>query len=293
MGSGIAQATAQAGFYTLLYELNEAILEKARVTIGSNLASLEQKGRIGKGEKEKIFERIRFISDIQECLADFFIEAIIEKAEAKVALFNQIAELNHSECIFASNTSSLSVTSIASKIKNPERVIGMHFFNPAPLMRLVEVIKTEYNSQALIDVVFGLATQMGKTPVVCKDAPGFIVNRVARPYYIESLRLVEEGVTNYNEIDKLLEATGLQLKSGGYELIISYTGYQTKLVQINHTDSRIPDIEMIKEDKSLGEVVIKSSNEVKDGWEKYGSFFLEHFIGTTPNAANCRLMNPE
>jgi 3-hydroxybutyryl-CoA dehydrogenase len=217
MGSGIAQTAAQSGFYTILYELNETVLEKAKVSIEKSLHSLMEKQKISAIEKEQALQRIQFTSDLQSCLADLFIEAIIEKPEAKIALFNQLAELNHSECIFASNTSSLSVSAIAGKIKNPERVIGMHFFNPAPLMKLVEVVNTNYTNKETIKTVIELAKQMGKTPVVCKDSPGFIVNRVARPYYIESLRLVEEGSVDFLQIDALLEATGF--KMGPFKLM--------------------------------------------------------------------------
>ena len=218
MGSGIAQVAAQSGFFTILYELNPAILQKARAGIEIKLQTLVEKGRMPAYEKEKTLQRIQFTSDIQICLADVFIEAIVEKPEIKVALFNQLAELNHSECIFATNTSSLSVTAIAAKIKNPERVIGMHFFNPAPVMKLVEVVKTNYTNAESAKIIIELAKQMGKTPVVCKDSPGFIVNRVARPYYIESLRLLEEGYINlpagqagFSQLDSLLEATGFKM----------------------------------------------------------------------------------
>jgi 3-hydroxybutyryl-CoA dehydrogenase len=217
MGSGIAQTTAQSGFYTILYELNETVLEKARDSIEKNLNSLVEKGKISIDQKEKAIQRIQFTNDIQTCLADVFIEAIIEKSEAKVALFKQLAEFNQSECIFASNTSSLSVSAIAKQIKNPERVIGMHFFNPAPLMRLVELVNTNYTNIEVTRIICELAKQIGKVPVVCKDSPGFIVNRVARPYYIESLHLVEEGVINFSQIDTLLEVTGF--KMGPFKLM--------------------------------------------------------------------------
>ena len=217
MGSGIAQAMAQSGFYTLLYELNDTVLEKAKNNINSNLQSLVEKNKITVEEKEKIFQKISFTNDIQYCLADVFIEAIVEKADLKIALFNQLAELNHSESIFASNTSSLSVSQIASKVKNPERVIGMHFFNPPTIMKLVEVVNTNYTNENTTRIITELIRQMGKTPVICKDSPGFIVNRVARPYYIESLRLVEEEKTNFNQLDILLEATGF--KMGPFKLM--------------------------------------------------------------------------
>lgn len=217
MGSGIAQATAQAGFYTLLYELNTDMLEKAQSGIENNLQTLIEKGKMNAGEKEKVLQRINFTNDLQNCIADIFIEAIIEKLSIKIALFNQLAELNHSECIFASNTSSLSISKIAEKVKCPERVIGMHFFNPATIMKLVEVVTTPFTAEEVTATIFELAKQMGKTPVVCKDAPGFIVNRVARPFYIESLRLVEEGITSFEQTDRLMEATNF--KMGPFKLM--------------------------------------------------------------------------
>ena len=217
MGSGIAQAAAQAGFHTILYELNKAVLEKAKTSIEKNLAALITKGKITTEEGEKIFQRILFTSDIQVCLADIFIEAIVEKLPIKISLFNQLAELNHSECIFCSNTSSLAITAIAAQVKNPERVIGMHFFNPATIMKLVEVVNTEYTSPNVTTTIIELAKQMGKTPVICKDSPGFIVNRVARPYYIESLWTAEKGEVSFEQTDRLLEASGF--KMGPFKLM--------------------------------------------------------------------------
>lgn len=217
MGSGIALAAAQNGFSTLLYELNTTVLEKAKTGMERNLQSLVEKGKLSGTEKERILQRIHFTDDIQSCLADVFIEAIIERPEIKIALFNQLAELNHSECIFASNTSSLSIAHIAEQVQRPERVIGMHFFNPATIMKLVEVVTTPHTNQTTTDTIIELAKQMDKTPVLCKDAPGFIVNRVARPYYIESLRLVEEGKVTMEQADRLLEATGF--KMGPFKLM--------------------------------------------------------------------------
>lgn len=211
MGSGIAQAAAQAGFYTLLYEPVSQVLGNAKNRIENNLKRLVEKNKIDESEKETILQRIQFFDDIQFCQADVFIEAIVEKADIKINLFNQLAELNHSECVFATNTSSLSVTAIAEKIQKPERVIGMHFFNPATIMKLVEVVNTPFTNTQTTKTIMELAKAMGKTPVLCKDAPGFIVNHVARPYYIESLRLAEERISNFETIDKLLEATGFKM----------------------------------------------------------------------------------
>jgi len=217
MGSGIAQATASSGFYTILYELNEEVLTKAKTSIEKNLQTLLEKNKITEEAKESTLNNLLFTNDLFQCLADIVIEAIIEKPIAKIALFNQLAEINHSETVFASNTSSLSVTEIAKGVKCPERVIGMHFFNPATIMKLVEVVKTDFTNEQTTSIVIDLAKQLGKTPVHCKDAPGFIVNRVARPFYIESLRLVEEGISDFATIDSLMEATGF--KMGPFKLM--------------------------------------------------------------------------
>lgn len=211
MGSGIAQAAAQAGFFTLLYELNPAVLEKAKTSIETNLQRLVEKSKITADERLAVLNRMQFTGDIQSCLADVFIEAIVEKKETKIALFNQLAEINHSECVFASNTSSLSVTEIAENVQRPERVIGLHFFNPATIMKLVEVVNTLYTNKETTDIVVELARAMGKVPVMCKDSPGFIVNRVARPYYIEALRLAEEKLAAYTTTDRIMEATGFRM----------------------------------------------------------------------------------
>jgi len=244
MGNGIAQTAAQAGFHTILYELNEAVLSKAKENIEKNLQLLAEKKKIAEGEKEKIIQRISFTRDIHYCLADIIIEAIIEKTEAKIALFNQLAEINHSDTVFATNTSSLPVTIIAEKVMNPRRVIGMHFFNPAPLMKLVEVVTTKYTAKETTEAVAALAAEMGKTAVVCNDSPGFIVNRVARPFYIESLRLAEENISSFETIDTLLEATGF--KMGPFKLMdligndINYAVSTSVYEQLNKPDRLKP-----------------------------------------------------
>jgi 3-hydroxybutyryl-CoA dehydrogenase len=217
MGSGIAQVAATAGYHTVLYELNEAVLEKARSSMEKNLQSLVDKGRMDAAEKTAVQQRLQFTGDPNECIGDLIIEAIVEKIAAKQALLNQLAELNHSETIFATNTSSLSVSAIAAGIVHPERVVGMHFFNPAPLMKLVEVVRGQQTNEAVVQTVYALAQQMGKTPVLCKDAPGFIVNRVARHYYLEALRMAERGQSDYATIDALMEASGF--KMGPFKLM--------------------------------------------------------------------------
>lgn len=211
MGSGIAQVAASSGFTTLLYDVNEEMLQKAKAGIEGSLEKLLVKEKITATAKQQAIENITYTHVIGNCIADVFIEAIVEKPEIKLSLFNQLAAINSSESIFASNTSSLSITQLAAQINGPERVVGLHFFNPAPLMKLVEVVKTDYNDEGIIALMVKLVKTMQKIPVVCKDSPGFIVNRVARPYYIEALRLVEEGLTSFEDVDALMESTGFKM----------------------------------------------------------------------------------
>jgi 3-hydroxybutyryl-CoA dehydrogenase len=267
MGSGIAQVSAQAGFATILYELNSAVLEKATINIDKSLQVLVEKGKLTISDKEKIQARIQYTSDLQACKADVFIEAIVEKPGVKISLFNQLAEFNDSRSIFASNTSSLSINGIATAIKNPERVIGMHFFNPAPVMKLVEVVNTDYTNEQTTQTIIDLARQMGKTPVICKDSPGFIVNRVARPYYIESLRLAEEGIIQFSGIDSLLEATGF--KMGPFKLMdligndINYAVSCSVYEQL-HNPERLKPSPLQKEKVEKGELGIKTGKGYYD-----------------------------
>jgi len=211
MGSGIAQTAAQHGFYTVLFDINVKVLENAKAAVEKSLQFLVDKEKITATEKQQVFERIRFVTDLNDCLADIIIEAIVEKVEAKVAIFNQLAEINHAEVIFATNTSSLSVSAIQSGVQQPQRVVGMHFFNPAQVMKLVEVVKGEQTTDAVAQTVYGLCLQMKKTPVMCKDAPGFIVNRVARHYYLEAMKLVEQGIATIENVDAVLEASGFKM----------------------------------------------------------------------------------
>jgi 3-hydroxybutyryl-CoA dehydrogenase len=217
MGSGIAQVAATAGFKTILYDVNEQVVQNAKGKIEKDLQLLVDKQKISSEKKKDIWQQLAFTSSIEDCIANLIIEAVIEKPGAKIALFNQLTEINAVETILTSNTSSLSVSAIAKKIPQPERFAGLHFFNPAPIMKLVEVVKGEQTSVQTISRLIELTKAFGKTPVVCKDSPGFIVNRVARPYYIESLRLVEEGLSDFETIDRLLESKGF--KMGPFKLM--------------------------------------------------------------------------
>ncbi len=217
MGSGIAQIAAQHGFHTILYDINESIIGKARTRIDTDLQMLVDKKRLTPVEAEKAKSHLLFTSDLNNCIADLIIEAVVERVEVKIGLLNQLSEINHSETIFATNTSSLSVKSIAEKVMRPERVAGLHFFNPATIMKLFEVISTDLTRADIVESLTTFAKQLGKTPVLCKDSPGFIVNRVARPYYIEALKLVELGISDPETIDRMMEASGF--KMGPFKLM--------------------------------------------------------------------------
>lgn len=211
MGSGIALVAAQSGFETMLFDINAAMLEKARSSISKSLGLLVEKGKITGEEKTLIESRLQFISKLEDCVADLVIEAIVEKITAKVSLFNDLAKWNSSETIFASNTSSLSVSDIQSGIQHPGRVAGMHFFNPAPVMKLVEVVSGKLTTPEVAQTIYDVCIKMKKTPVMCKDAPGFIVNRVARHYYLEAMKLVELGFADIETVDEVMEASGFRM----------------------------------------------------------------------------------
>ena len=217
MGSGIALSAAQNGFPVILFDTNEKVLNNARNSITANLETAVQKGKISATDQQSILQRIHFTPQIDNCKATLVIEAIIEKEDAKVSLFNQLASINDAQTIFASNTSSLSVSAIQEKISHPERVAGLHFFNPAQLMKLVEVVKAAQTSDEVINQLVNFSHQLKKTPVVCIDAPGFIVNRVARHYYLEAMKLVESGIAGFETVDEVMEASGF--KMGPFKLM--------------------------------------------------------------------------
>ena len=211
MGSGIAQAVAQSGIDTVLFDVNEDVLRRAESNIRNNLNTLISKQKLLANDAEAVWQHLQFSSSINACRANLIIEAIVENKEAKVALFQQLSKSTEADTIFASNTSSLSITHLQQEISNPERVAGLHFFNPATIMKLVEVVKGELTEDTVIQQLKQFCRRLNKTAVVCKDAPGFIVNRVARPYYIEALRLAEEGMADYSTIDTVMESCGFKM----------------------------------------------------------------------------------
>lgn len=210
MGRGIAQVCAAAGFKTLVFDPSLPVLAAARTELEQNVARQVEKGRLPADAAARLLGRLHFTAVPQECVADLVIEAIVEVPEIKQSLFAQLCGLNSGDTLIATNTSSLSVTVLSAAIPNPGRFAGLHFFNPAPLMPLVEIVKGDATTDATVITLEELVRQLGKTPVHCSDAPGFIVNRVARPYYIEALRLAESGIP-LEQIDRLMEARGFKM----------------------------------------------------------------------------------
>jgi len=211
MGRGIALTVASHGMQVKLYDLSTAMITRSASLIEKELDESYNKKRISRKEKEEIHGRIQFTTSVRDCQAPLFIEAVIENMEDKLALFTQLATFNTDQAIFATNTSSLSVTAIASHTSFPERIIGLHFFNPANRMKLVEIIRTKYNSDELVNRITKFAVQLEKTAVICQDSPGFIVNHVARPFYLEALRLAEKQIAGPETIDRLMESAGFKM----------------------------------------------------------------------------------
>jgi len=211
MGCGIAQVAAMAGYPTILCDVDAAMLGKARSLIEKNLSALREKGRLTAAALTGAVGRLSFGASPEDCRADLIIEAVVERPDIKEKLFLALARINSRDTILASNTSSLSLNALAEHIPQPERFAGMHFFNPAPQMKLVEVIRTRFSSEDTVSTILDIARRMGKTPVLCTDSPGFIVNHVARPYYLEALRLLELGWSDIETIDALMEAAGFKM----------------------------------------------------------------------------------
>ena len=211
MGSGIALAAALTDFNVILCDINTFVLDAARQSIQKNLAFLVAKEKISSVRSSECLSRIVFTSKLDDCKADLIIEAIVEKVDVKEQLFLQLAGINNSSTILTSNTSSLSISEIQKNIPEPGRVAGMHFFNPANVMRLVEVVQGEHTTIEVANTLINVCRQMNKVPVLCKDAPGFIVNRVARHYYLQAMELLQNEVASMEDIDAALEAAGFKM----------------------------------------------------------------------------------
>ena len=220
MGTGIAQVAVQAGHKVSIYDSNSKALDKSKNTLKSTFDKLTEKGKINAQQAETFLQSFSFcntLSDENLVSSDLIIEAIVENLEVKQKVFSELESYVKADCILASNTSSLSITSIASSCKHHGRVIGIHFFNPAPLMPLVEIIPGIATEENVLHEAEKIISSMGKTVVICKDTPGFIVNRIARPYYGEAMRIYEEGIADIPTIDHALKTIG-GFKMGPFEL---------------------------------------------------------------------------
>tara|TARA_R110002073_G_scaffold14554_2_gene59341 strand:- start:21743 stop:22915 length:1173 start_codon:yes stop_codon:yes gene_type:complete len=233
MGSGIAQVAATSGCKVKLYDTNHNTLNNSKLSINKILSRLVEKGRIDLDEKLRIQNNISYVDSLKDIGdSDLTIEAIIENLDIKQKVFSELESYVSDDCIIASNTSSLSIASIASSLKKPERCVGIHFFNPAPLMKLVEVIPAIQTSKEVLDKSIQTITDWKKIVAVAKDTPGFIVNRVARPFYGESLRIYEEGLADFATIDWSLKTLG-GFRMGPFELMdfigndVNYTVTET------------------------------------------------------------------
>ncbi len=233
MGSGIAQVAATAGCTVKIFDTQKEALETAKASLEKILSRLVEKGRIDANEKNSMQKNIQYVNSLKD-LADshLTIEAIVENLDIKKKVFQELESYVSKECIIASNTSSLSIASIASALQLPERCIGIHFFNPAPLMKLVEVIPAIQTSEATLQSSVETIKDWGKTVAIAIDTPGFIVNRVARPFYGEALRIYEEGIADFATIDWAMTSKG-GFRMGPFELMdfigndVNYTVTET------------------------------------------------------------------
>jgi len=196
MGSGIALCAIQSGYPTLLFDVNAQSLEKGVKHIQKQLAIAVEKGKTTQEKADIALQRLSTTTDKNQLIASFIIEAVIEKLSVKQELFTHLESINSPHSILATNTSSIPITQIGAPLKHPERLVGVHFFNPAHIMKLVEIIKGAATSPDIAKAAFNWALSLGKTAVYAEDAPGFIVNRVARHYYVESLKILEENVAD-------------------------------------------------------------------------------------------------
>jgi 3-hydroxybutyryl-CoA dehydrogenase len=206
MGSGIAQVAAHAGFPTIVREVSPEIVEKGLQGIDKNLGRLVEKGAITEAQKTEMRGRLRgttVLEELRDC--DIIVEAIVEQLPAKRELFVALDAICAASTIFASNTSSLTITEIASVTKRPDRFVGLHFFNPVPVMKLVEVVRTIATDPAVYEETVAFGARLGKTPVRAHDSTGFIVNRLLVPYLLDAIRALEEGVGSIEDIDNSMK----------------------------------------------------------------------------------------
>jgi len=226
MGNGIAQTCAAAGFDVVLMEVAEEPLKRGVASIAKSLDKFVEKGKLTQGDRDATVARVRPTTSVDDLAAcDLVVEAIVENVEVKTKLFQQLDALLAPGAVICSNTSSLCVIELAAKTKRPNRVAGLHFFNPVPLMKLVEVVKTIATTQDVIDLLFAFAKKLGKEPILAQDTPGFVVNRLLIPYLLYAIRCYEGGLATKEDIDKGMKL-GCGYPMGPFELL-DFVGLDT------------------------------------------------------------------
>lgn len=226
MGSGIAQTCASAGFNVILMEVAQEPLARGMAGITKSLDKFVEKGKLSQADRDATIGRLKTttqVADLAKC--DLVIEAIIENVEIKATLFRQLDELLAPDAIVCTNTSSLCVVELAAKTKRPNKIAGLHFFNPVPIMKLVEVVKTIATTQDTIDTLFDFAKKLGKEPILAQDTPGFVVNRLLIPYLLYAIRVYEQGLASKEDIDKGMRL-GCGYPMGPFELL-DFVGLDT------------------------------------------------------------------
>ena len=205
MGAGIAQVCVQAGFETIGREVSDDLGERGRSTIDHYLSRGVEKARLSQQDKDAALARLTLVTDLGELAGcDLVIEAVIEDLATKHTVFKELDEIVGAGAILATNTSALSVTEIATATKRPERVVGMHFFNPAPVLKLVEVVRTEQTSPELFDAAYEFSQRIGKEPIACNDTPGFVVNRILIPLLNDCVRVIDEARVSPEDVDRAM-----------------------------------------------------------------------------------------
>lgn len=226
MGRGIAQVSAMAGHQVVLFDINHDVLQQAEKGILKNLNKAIELGKLTEEGKQDTITNLSYSNSIAEVKAELIIEAIVERLDVKAKVLSDLAEINGESTIYASNTSSIPLTQIAASFKYPKQVVGIHYFNPAHIMKLVEVISAEQTDPAVLEKAREYVDSVGKKCIVAKDAPGFIVNRVARHFYVEGLKVLEENVASHDVIDDLVQSSGF--KMGPFRLM-DLIGVETNL----------------------------------------------------------------
>jgi 3-hydroxybutyryl-CoA dehydrogenase len=250
MGSGIAQVSAAAGFPTTVREVSDALGLKSRQAIEKSLAKGIERGKVTESERDKTLGNLRFVTDLKELAeADLFIEAVVEDLDVKNDLWSQLNQVAHPDAIFASNTSSLTIIAMAAASGRPDRMLGMHFFNPVPLMKLVEVVRTITTSKETEERALDFVRWLDKEPIRAKDSSGFVVNLLLIPYMVDAIRALESNVASIEDIDK-----GMQLGAGhpmGPFTLLDFVGLDTvyKIAEImfaEYRDSRYAPPPLLK-----------------------------------------------